>query len=340
VKDALLIVDNDDTITRCLELLLRDTYTVVTASSGNEALGILKNTKIECIISDYDMEDGNGLDFIRKLEKREIPFILMTGRGEKDLFKTFANERAFHIYEKPILTNIKEVIKDALQTYHEHQKRLKESLIGKSAGHIIHDLNNGLAIIEGSAHAGLIRASPDSSKFFNMTLSACKKITNMVSKYKKFMNGEEGIQLTSVGVEGFVREIIQECFQAYGKEISFSFENTIAPDTVILADVDLLRQVILNLISNAVHEIKNLRSPGISLKIHRNEKFTVIDVKDSGSIPNSVASNLFKEGFSTKKGGGTGMGLCYCKDFLQKMNADICLSNQNPTTFSIKFENQ
>jgi len=60
---------------------------VYDATSVKEAKKILKTTKIDVIISDYQMPVKNGLDFLKELRESEvnIPFILFTGRGREEV---------------------------------------------------------------------------------------------------------------------------------------------------------------------------------------------------------------------------------------------------------------
>lgn len=337
MKSQILIVDNDESIIRCLELMLRSEFEVHSAKSGNEALEKLNLHKIECIISDHEMDDGDGLFLIKNLKKKEIPFILVTGQGEKNVFKEFANENAFHIYEKPISTNLLEVIRSAIDSYKKTQQRLKESLIGRNTGHIIHDLNNGLSIIEASSKAGLKIADSDTSQYITMSLNACRQLSAMITKYKSFMKDNGELQLSSVELNSFLKELINECLITLENGIRLEFiPAAINVETVI--DPDLLRQVVLNLISNSVFAIKEIPNSKVQIRLLKSDDSIAIEVEDSGSIPPDVAANLFKEGFSTKGEEGSGMGLVYCRDLLSKISGHLTLSNASPTTFSIFFE--
>ncbi len=57
------------------------------ATSVKEAKEILKTKKVDVIISDYQMPDKNGLDFLNELRESEVntPFILFTGRGREEV---------------------------------------------------------------------------------------------------------------------------------------------------------------------------------------------------------------------------------------------------------------
>jgi signal transduction histidine kinase len=337
MKDTLLIVDDDDSILKCLELMLRDEFTVLTASSGNEALDMMRTSKIACIISDFDMKNGDGLFLLKNVGKKEIPFILITGHGEKEMFKSFANERAFFICEKPVTSDIVVTIRNALVLYHRTQKQLKESLIGKSTGNIMHDLHNGLAIIEGSANAALAKPDSESSKYFSITIRASKQIASMIAKYKALMGGDLQLQLSVVNINTFLADLVHDLKASYGDKYKFKFESCLADDHEVVGDPDLLRQVFLNLVTNSIYELTHDKTPTIKIRAMKNDHFTVIEVEDSGSISEETASRIFKEGYSTKKAGGTGMGLCYCRDLLQRMSANIQLTKRTPTTFSISF---
>ena len=79
-----------------------------------------------------------------------------------------------------------------------------------------------------------------------------------------------------------------------------------------MASREEIRQVILNLISNAEHAVKAVERPGIiRLKTRSEEGFAVVEVSDNGSgIPSEMAGRVFEPFFTTKVvGQGTGLGL-------------------------------
>jgi CheY-like chemotaxis protein len=64
-----------------------DFFNIKTASSGTEALDVIRNSFLDCIICDYSMPDMNGLELCRKVraERYTVPFILYTGRGSEEI---------------------------------------------------------------------------------------------------------------------------------------------------------------------------------------------------------------------------------------------------------------
>jgi len=82
----ILCVDDDP---RAAELAARQLATrgdgidAVTATSVTEGLGVLSEQSIDCVVSDYEMPERNGLEFLSELRDRglDVPFILFTARG-------------------------------------------------------------------------------------------------------------------------------------------------------------------------------------------------------------------------------------------------------------------
>jgi PAS domain S-box-containing protein len=60
-------------------------FSVETATSASEGLDHLANTAFDCIVSDYDMPEQDGIEFLETIrgEYPELPFILYTGKGSE-----------------------------------------------------------------------------------------------------------------------------------------------------------------------------------------------------------------------------------------------------------------
>ncbi len=61
--------------------------TVTTVRSAAEGLSRLADEEVDCIVSDYEMPEMDGLEFLRAVRNRhaELPFILFTGRGSEEV---------------------------------------------------------------------------------------------------------------------------------------------------------------------------------------------------------------------------------------------------------------
>ncbi len=105
----ILVVDDSEIIRNQLEDKLKTLlFKVHTARSGFEALSILdKNKSIQLIITDYHMEEMDGLELIKKVRKNEIysdtPIIIMTTENNNELKVKFYKSGATDFLIKPIL---------------------------------------------------------------------------------------------------------------------------------------------------------------------------------------------------------------------------------------------
>ncbi|KTG30726.1 hybrid sensor histidine kinase/response regulator [Haloferax profundi] len=87
-----LHVDDEPSLTDLVSIYLEREagdvdLSVTTSNSGTEALDRLRQERIDCIVSDYDMPDIDGLEFLRAVrsEHPDLPFILFTGKGSEEV---------------------------------------------------------------------------------------------------------------------------------------------------------------------------------------------------------------------------------------------------------------
>lgn len=85
MKPTLLLVDDNEDILEFLADELSETYTLVTAQNGQEALTILKNEVIHLVISDVMMPVMDGFEFCHiiksNFEYSHVPVILLTAKN-------------------------------------------------------------------------------------------------------------------------------------------------------------------------------------------------------------------------------------------------------------------
>jgi PAS domain S-box-containing protein len=87
---VVLAVDDDrEFLELTAELLTRedDRFTVVTETSASDGIERLVAEDIDCVVSDYDMPEMNGIEFLRTVreEDSDFPFILFTGKGSEEI---------------------------------------------------------------------------------------------------------------------------------------------------------------------------------------------------------------------------------------------------------------
>jgi two-component system chemotaxis response regulator CheY len=90
---SVLIVDDQQSMRGICRYVLNELgfTSIIEAKSGRDALGKLEKGKIDLIISDWNMDDIDGLTLLRVIRKHpkteRMPFIMATGRSDKDQVK-------------------------------------------------------------------------------------------------------------------------------------------------------------------------------------------------------------------------------------------------------------
>ncbi|MDE3144702.1 MAG: HAMP domain-containing histidine kinase [Bacteroidota bacterium] len=111
------------------------------------------------------------------------------------------------------------------------------------------------------------------------------------------------------------------------------------PNLAIDVDINLIEQVLINLIVNAIDAVKEKNDPKIVLSASRTNQKTIIKIADNGSgMPKEVMDKIFIPFFSTKKN-GSGIGLSLCKQImmLHKANIQVQSIPNEGTVFYLQF---
>ncbi len=112
------------------------------------------------------------------------------------------------------------------------------------------------------------------------------------------------------------------------------------PELQLEADINLIEQVLINLLLNAIEAVKESENPKIILTASQSANGRVaIKVIDNGSgIEDEVLDKIFIPFFSTKKS-GSGIGLSLCKQImmLHKGNIHVQSAANEGTAFILQF---
>ncbi|MHB1178044.1 MAG: response regulator [Daejeonella sp.] len=119
-KKKILIVDDEVSVLKLLQFILKDEYDPIIRQSGIEALSILNSGELpDLIISDMEMPFFSGVDFIKSLKTsgyfRNIPVIVLSGSDSSENIQARIPYSINGIMLKPFNpTYLKDVIKSVL----------------------------------------------------------------------------------------------------------------------------------------------------------------------------------------------------------------------------------
>ncbi|MDD4409856.1 MAG: response regulator [Candidatus Pacebacteria bacterium] len=174
-----LYVDDEEALLSLGKMFLEktDELLVETANSAKEAIKLLEHRKFQVIISDYQMPDMDGIQFLKYVNSNFLkrpPFIIFTGKSREEIAIEALNNGAERYVQKGGEAKSQfAVLIDAVKTAY-HQKELEDKF------KIIHELSMDLSL-------------KDNTQMENLKLiaSAVKNVLG-ISSVAIFLKGDDG----------------------------------------------------------------------------------------------------------------------------------------------------
>jgi two-component system, NtrC family, nitrogen regulation sensor histidine kinase NtrY len=107
----------------------------------------------------------------------------------------------------------------------------------------------------------------------------------------------------------------------------------------IQADVEMIEQVLINLLKNAIEALGDVQNPSLELIGHYDESTVKIDVIDNGhGIIREALEHIFVPFYTTKRT-GSGIGLSLSRQIMQMHNGSITVESEPDvkTIFTLRF---
>ena len=193
----------------------------------------------------------------------------------------------------------------------EAQLLAKERMaaIGQLAAGVAHELNNPIGIIRG--YLGTMSADEDRESLrqelaiLDDEAHQCQRVADDLLSYAR----TDQLALDPIDMKSFLSETVRR-YQMNPEAEHVRIE-VAADDAVIRADATRLRQVVLNLLSNAAHVSQ--KGALVELVGTAFDDSYRVEVIDNGpGIPLADRQRVFEPFFSKRKG-GTGLGLAVCQ---------------------------
>lgn len=348
----LLVDDETDFLASLAQRLTLRGLATLTAASGRDALAVLDREPVDVVVLDVRMPGMDGIETLRRIKETHprIEVVMLTGHADLETSLEGMRFGFFDYLTKPVQLpqliekideayrrrcgeeiDDQEVFTDKLQQHMIVADRL--SSLGELAASIAHEINNPLAVI--SESAGWLRSkigregttTEDLEAAAGIALdkidAAIDRAVRISRNFLRFARGPDShlhdIDLGDLAAE--VCDLTSKTVAAANIDVQVRLQPD--ADLTIRSDPFQLRQVLLNLVTNAVQAIG--RDGRVEVVVGGDAESAHIAVIDDGpGIPEENVERIFEPFFTTKaEGQGTGLGLAVSRGIVEKLNGQI-----------------
>lgn len=203
----------------------------------------------------------------------------------------------------------------------------KISAAGRLASTIAHEINNPLEAAINAVYLAQTRPA-ESEKFIGIAERQLMRVSAISRKSLSFgRTGGKPVRLELRQVIEEVCALLQSGAEA--KQVTISV--VCDPSAVVYIDAGDLRQILVNLVSNAIDASRGEGQVSVAAYAGRSE--SVIEVTDNGGgIPREIHSHIFEPFFTTKPETGTGLGLYIVRELVTKNAGKIAFDSTDSGT--------
>lgn len=216
-----------------------------------------------------------------------------------------------------------------------HEDRL--TLLGQMTSSFVHEFRNPLTSIKGFIQ--LIKSEYPDMKYLDIISNELEQLNFRISQFlllsKKELIGKEK---TTFSLNTMLEEVLVFLYPSI-LDVKVKIMKELQSDVKIFGYADEIRQVLINIIFNAIDVLGHYRmeEPIIEIKCFTiPNSFIQINIGNNGPmIPEEHQKTIFEPFFTTKKL-GTGLGLFVCREIIEKHKGVLtCSSHRDQTVFSI-----
>jgi len=351
----LLLVEDDEEDYLIVREILSKTrgnrFVLVWAPTYEAGLEQVEQEVFAAILVDYSLQRRTGLEFIQEVAARgdQTPMIFLTGQGnyEIDLQAMQAGAADFltkneinppllersirYAMERKRVANERERLVDEIKSMTQqlwHTAKL--ATMGELAASLAHELNNPLAIMSLRIESLLAYAPETCSEHHELEViqGEVDRMARLVANLLETSRSEQR-QITIVNIGEEIRKTV-ELMQTHLVDQNIVVQMEI-PDEDCLVDANLqqMRQLFLNLFTNARDAMPDGGRLTIHLQASGNLEQIVIEIQDTGvGIRPEDLTSVMTPFFSTKpEGKGTGLGLAICRRIVEEHHGSIRISS-------------
>ena len=355
---SVLIVDDVPTNVMLVQAILKkEGYTLITANSGKMALDIINQCYPNLILLDIMMPEMDGFEVLQRLKENpktnHIPVIIMSALSDRQSVVKGYQLGAVEYVTKPFQRE--ELVKRVAHRFELFSiKRIKADLERTIESRdtlysvIAHDLRSPLGSLQMMNNAILMmvdeqQVGKDVFEMLQMMNKTSEEIFLLLDNLLKWAKNRLDKQIVFKQITD-VNGIIDSTAQIYlpvaeQKGITLEIKN-MDKELQGFVDIDMLKTVIRNLVSNALKFSYNGGIVTVDTQTKENE--IVVSVKDTGKgmtneeIDKLMNQNVHFTTYGTNNEKGSGLGLMLCKDFIKLHNGELRVESEpdKGSTFS------
>lgn len=358
----ILIVDDVMSNVLLLKVLLtNEKFQIATASNGRQAIDQVEKEKPDLVLLDVMMPDMSGFEVSQQLkanpETSEIPIIFLTAlNSTADIVKGFqvgGNDfisKPFNKEELIIRVTHQISLIAAKRIIVAQTEELRKTITGRDKLYsvIAHDLRSPMGSIKMVLNMLILNLPSESIgeemyELLTMANQTTEDVFSLLDNLLKWTKSQIG-KLKVVYQEFNMVEVVESVSEIFTmvaglKNIKIVQDMPVVP-VVVRADIDMLKTVIRNLISNAI-KFSNEGSE-VLVSLTEEDGMAIVSVKDSGcGIDEENQKKLLHTDthfstFGTNNEEGSGLGLLLCQDFIVKNGGKLWFTSKKGegSTFS------
>ncbi|ANE40702.1 histidine kinase [Fervidobacterium sp. SC_NGM5_O18] len=199
----------------------------------------------------------------------------------------------------------------------ERKKQEKLAALGEMAARVAHELRNPISVLGGFIKRLEKNAdNPDArNRYIKIIADEILRLEQIVNEILDFSREPRSLEFTYFNINKLVNDVyilLEEKIRE--KNILFTFE-TDAEEITVYAEYSRMKQVIINLLQNAIEATPKDGKILIETRI-KFDKIVVSIWNEGTPIDKETAEKLFTPFFTTKVH-GTGLGLAICKKIIE-----------------------
>lgn len=223
---------------------------------------------------------------------------------------------------------------------HQLWHSAKLASIGTLAAGIAHEINNPLTIITGNIWRLFAAREPSAAERRQIQedlTEASRRIAGIVNSLRTFSRSDTD-QLTPVNLHLTVEKTVEMLHRlSVFSQLDVILELN-ASSPFVCGNEGRLRQVLVNLLSNARDALENRSNGQVRISTSDDDGTVLLRVSDNGDgIPEALLPRVFEPFFTTKETGrGMGLGLAIARSIAVSMGGDISVRNAGGAEFTVR----